>query len=81
MLILSITTKTVVSAKISTYGIDLENIEAEKEAYKTENMILKEKLLTLTSLNHVASEAAQLGFVESKSSLVFSKSLPLTAKR
>lgn len=69
--------KIIISGRASTYGDWLGKIEEETEKYKTENMIIKEELLTLTSLEQIASKAAELGFAETKSQIVFSKSLPL----
>ncbi len=73
--------KTIVSGKVSTYGNSLGKMEKETDDLKTQNMVIREELLSLTSLNHVASAAAELGFAESKTQLVFSKSLPLALKR
>ncbi len=73
--------KTIVSGKVSTYGTSLGKIEKETEDYKTQNLIIREELLAATSLNHIASAAAELGFMGSKTQLVFSKKVPLAVKR
>lgn len=76
----SILVKAVVSGMVSTYGTDLGALEKEAQEYKVQNMTMRQELLTLTSLNNIASAAAELGFAETKSQIVLSKSLPL-AKR
>ena len=80
VIVLSIA-KTVVSGRLSTSGVSLSKIEEEINNYKTQNIILREKLLTVSSLNNIASRASLLGFVEKKSELVLSKPLPLAIKQ
>lgn len=73
--------KTVVSGKLSTSGVSLSKIEEEISSYKTQNLILREKLLAVASLNSISSKAALLGFVEKKSEFVLTKPLPLAIKQ
>lgn len=73
--------KTVISNRLSTAGIALSGIENEINIYSTENMLLREKLLRISSLDYIASKAATLGFVKESSSLVLNKSLPLAVKQ
>ena len=71
----------VVSSSLSITGIDLSLIEKKGNVYKTENSILKEKLLYASSLSQIASKAATLGFVESSSIVVIRSSLPVAIKQ
>jgi len=80
IIILSII-KTVVSGRLSTSGVSLSKIEEEINNYKTQNIILREKLLTVSSLNNIVSKATLLGFVEKKSEFILSKPLPLAIKQ
>ncbi|MCL5113680.1 MAG: hypothetical protein M1372_00720 [Patescibacteria group bacterium] len=80
ILILSIA-KTVVSNRLSTTGIVLEKTESELNSYKTQNLVLREKLLAMSSLTNIASKAALLGFVENKSQVILTKPLPLAIKQ
>ncbi|MFH1833057.1 MAG: hypothetical protein ABH816_02710 [Candidatus Levyibacteriota bacterium] len=66
-----------VSNRISTTGLVLSNFEEEANNYERENSLLKEKLLTISSLNYIASQAGQLGFVEDKSKIFLVEPLPL----
>ncbi len=76
ILVLSIA-KTVVSNRLSTSGALLSQTLGELNYYKTQNMILREKLLTLSSLTNISSKAGLLGFIENKSEFVLTKPLPL----
>lgn len=80
VIILSIV-KTVLSERLSTSGVSLAKIEEEINNYKMQNTVLKEKLLTVSSLNNIASKALLLGFIEKKSEFVLSKPLPLAVKQ
>lgn len=68
-----------VSNNLSTTGVELAKIEEKITFYKKENAVLKEKLLISSSLDSIASKAAELGFVEEKSRVFLSK--PPLAKR
>lgn len=74
-------TRVVFSNGMSTSGITLDQIQTEISYYKTQNKILKEKLLSMTSLDHIASQASALGFVESKTNISLEKSIPLAIKQ
>ncbi len=80
VIVLLAVTRTFVSNSISTSGIAMGKMEEELVYYKTQNLLLSEKFLKKASLTNVASEAAQLGFVQGKTNLVLSGKLPL-AKR
>ncbi len=73
--------KTVVANRLSIAGINLEQIQNELSYYKTQNLVLREKLLTASSLTKIASEAALLGFVEGGSQISLTKPLPLAIKQ
>lgn len=85
IIILSIITlsvmRVVFSNGMSTSGITLDQIKTEIAYYKTQNTILKEKLLSMTSLDHIASQASALGFIESKTNISLEKSIPLAIKQ
>lgn len=72
--------KSAVSNGYSTSGPMLAKVNAQMKEYKTENILLKEKLLKLSSLNRISSEAGKIGFVERKSYFSVSSPIPL-AKR
>lgn len=70
----------VVSNKLSTTGIELENLQSQINKYKKENTILEEKVLEASSLINVSKKAKDLGFVEAKSQIYLSSPLPLAIK-
>ncbi len=70
-----------VANKLSTSGIMLSKIENQLGYYKKENLLLQESLLTYSSFTHIASQAAQLGFVQDKKSYVLNSTLPLAIKQ
>lgn len=73
--------RVIVSNNLSTTGITLLKLENELNSYKIKNAILKEKLLSVTSLSYISSESSQLGFVENKNRFTLNKSLPLAIKK
>lgn len=73
--------RVVVASGMSTSGIDLDKLQEEISYYKTQNIVLKEKLLTITSFDYVASKASSMGFVESKTSISLNKPIPLARKQ
>ena len=70
----------VVSNMLSTTGIELEKLQTSITKFKKENVILQEKVLQASSLDHIASAAAAMGFVSEKTPVVIQAPLPL-AKR
>lgn len=64
------------SSKLSTTGIELEDMQSQISKYKKENMILEEKVLEASALINVSRKANELGFVESKSQIYLSNGLP-----
>ncbi|OGH33952.1 MAG: hypothetical protein A3J69_01900 [Candidatus Levybacteria bacterium RIFCSPHIGHO2_02_FULL_42_12] len=71
----------VISNWLSTTGITLGAIEDELKQYKEKNALLEERFLHASSLTSIASTAAELGFVEKKSRIVLTDSVPLALKR
>lgn len=71
----------IVSNRLSTTGITLSNLEEETMYYDRQNSLLREKLLTVSSLTHIASTAGQLGFIENKSQIILTTSLPLAVRQ
>lgn len=71
----------VVSSSLSTKGVSLGKLEDEKNVYKKENALLKEKLLLVSSYTHIASEASTLGFVRSKAQVYLTSPLPLAFRQ
>lgn len=74
-------TRTAISNKISTKGVALGKTQDELTAYKTENVIIREKIFSLSSLTYVASEAARIGFVDGKSNFALTKAKPIAVLR
>ena len=72
--------RTIVANRISTDGVVLDKVSKEIALYKTENLIYKEKVLTLSSLNNISSQASRLGFVDSKTGFVVGKALPIAVR-
>lgn len=73
--------KVIVYNRLSTSGVFVGKVEEEINFYKTQNAILSEDLLILSSLTNIASHATELGFVKENSSLVVLKtSRPLAIK-
>lgn len=70
-----------VSNKLSTSGVALGKTQDEINKFRTQNLILKEKVYSLSSLSHVSSAAAKLGFVESKESFALTKAHPIALKQ
>ncbi len=70
-----------VSNRISTSGIVLGETQDEANKLKIENLVLKEKVYSLSSLTKISSAAAKLGFVESKESFALTKTQPIAFKQ
>lgn len=81
MLVVSGIIEISVSNSLTTEGIKLGKIQAKIDAVKKDNMLLKEKLLTMSSYAHIASEAATLGFVDAKSAIFLDQPIPLAVKQ
>ncbi len=70
-------TQVIASNRISTAGIELQKMQTELKNVKRENSLIREKIVTLSSLTQVASRAGELGFVEGKQRVYISEPLPL----
>jgi cell division protein FtsL len=70
----------VVANSISTTGIEIGKIDKELATYKKKNAVLHEQVLIASSLTHVASVAATMGFNEAKTQLVVETPLPLAVR-
>lgn len=70
-----------VANRIATSGIELQSIETQVVSLRKENLILQEKLLTVSSFTQIASRAGELGFVPSKANLVISTGIPVAIKQ
>lgn len=65
-------TQAVASNRISTAGIELGNLQTELKTVKRENTLIREKILTISSLTRLASRAGEMGFVEGKQAIYIS---------
>ena len=70
-----------ISNQIATSGVLLGNIEEQIDTYKTQNILLSEKLYTVSSLTYIENEAEQSGFVEQQSEFVLNGQLPVAYKQ
>lgn len=70
----------VIANMLSTAGVELDKLQVELVAYQKENTIIREQILNQTSLDHIASVASNMGFIEAKSNVYIDSPLPL-AKR
>jgi cell division protein FtsL len=66
-----------ISNRLSTTGIELENLQSQMAKYKKENTLLEEKVLEASALVNVSQKAKSLGFVDVKSQIYLSNPLPL----
>lgn len=69
--------RVVLSSTFSVDGIALDRINNQLTQLQKEDMKLKEKIYTASSLTTIASDAAQLGFIEEKSRIALSGTSPL----
>ena len=70
-----------VSSRLSTTGAEIGKLQEEIKKYEKENSILSENLLLTTSLTTIASNAAEIGFIETKSQFFLTTPLPLAVKQ
>lgn len=66
----------------TTAGIELSQLQTQKQAFDKENMLLSEKLFTMSSLTTVEASAKQIGFEDetSKSMLVVTQNSAFALK-
>lgn len=75
--LLLVVIQVVASNRISTAGIELGKLQAELKDIKRQNTLMREKILSLSSLTEMASRAGELGFVEGKQQIYIHTELPL----
>ena len=73
--------RAIVSNGISTSGVELGKLQETTGKYKTQNVILREKIFALSSLSYIFEKAAKLGFVENKSNFAVSAARPIAKNR
>lgn len=59
-----------VSNMLSTGGIKLSDIQGQIQGMQRENAILKEKILSVSSLTYISGQAEKEGFVPDKTQVV-----------
>lgn len=64
--------RVVLSSSFAVDGIALNSANEKLASLQKEDMILKEKIYSTSSLTMIASDAAQMGFVEEKSHMAIS---------
>lgn len=69
-----------VSNRLSTAGIELENLQNETAMYKKENTLIEEKILEASSLQNLSKKAKSIGFVPVRSQVYLTNPLPLALK-
>ena len=67
--------------RLSTSGVFVSRVEEEINSYKTQNAILSEKLLILSSLTNISEKAVKLGFVRDNSLMVLKTSRSLAVRK
>lgn len=73
-------TRTAISNRISTSGVELGKAQDEIKKIKTENYIIREQIFALSSLITISSSAAKIGFIESKETLAISGAKPIARR-
>ncbi len=71
----------IVSNRLSTTGTELGELQDKITQYKKENAIIREKVLVASSLDHIASSAAELGFSDTNNHVFLSAPLPIALKQ
>jgi hypothetical protein len=70
-----------IANRIATSGVVLENVQAQTEAYKTENIQLAEKFYSQAALTNIDQQASKLGFVVPTADFVVNGQLPVAYKQ
>jgi hypothetical protein len=73
-------TRTAISNRISTSGVELGRTQDEIKKYQTENYLLREQIFAMSSLTKISSAAAEIGFVESKDTFAVSAGRPIARR-
>lgn len=72
--------RVVLSSAFASDGIALASMNEHIASLDRENMILREKLLTISSYTQIASDAASLGFVQDASQISLGQATPIAIK-
>ena len=59
--------RSVVSASITTSGLELSQIKEETSSLKTKNAILRQEIFSYSSLTNISERADKVGFVDGES--------------
>lgn len=70
-----------ISNQIATSGVVLGQVQSEIDLYKTQNIILAEKLYSESSLTNIAERATRDGYVAQSSDFVVSGKIPVAFKQ
>ena len=70
-----------ISNRIATSGVLLGRVQNEIDSYKTQNILLAEKLYLESSLTDIAQEASKDGFVGQSSDFVLNGQIPVAYKQ
>lgn len=74
-------TRLIISNSISTSGTVLGRINEDIKRYETENVVLFEKVLDLSSFSNIYKKADQLGFQSKKTAFSITSVLPIAIKQ
>ena len=74
-------TRLVISNSMSTSGTILAKIDDDTTSYETENVVLAEKVLTLSSFSNISERADQLGFQPKETVFSITGVLPIAIKQ
>lgn len=70
-----------ISNQVDTSGIVLGHVQEQIDSYKTENMLLAQKLYEETSLTNMQDKITKLGYIEAGSNVVLNGQLPVAYKQ
>lgn len=70
-----------ISNQIATSGVVLGQVQSEIDAYKMQNILLSEKLYSLSSLANIAEEATKEGYVAQSADFVLDGQIPVAYKQ
>ena len=73
-------THVIVSNLLSTAGVELDRLQSDLILFQKENTVLREKVLSDTSLLNIASSAAEMGFIDTKTNLYLPDQLPIARR-
>ncbi|OGH05994.1 MAG: hypothetical protein A2W22_03660 [Candidatus Levybacteria bacterium RBG_16_35_11] len=73
-------TRLIISNNMSTSGTVLGKVSEELSKYQTENLLLSEKVLNLSSFLNISKKADKLGFQPKKTAYSITSVLPIAVK-